>query len=331
MCSGLDCPAALCALGAMVAAPVAPAASAVAPAAVAALRVVPALPVRLAAGLAFAACRETVPSEGRVAPAASAMAPAVAMAAAERVAVPLGRGRDLGRLAPKEALQPSEESLLLGHGRLLGRPLLTLGEVARVARLPRLAWVAGLPGIARIAGIARVAVLADVTPEGVAAGFAALCRGRAGAVLPAVGTERGPVVALRPVRALAAGRLPAERRGRLPADGRPNGLCRGQDLDFASFCQRLLLGLLYRRRALFDGRRALLDGRRGGHRDGCCLCNRGFDFGRLLSRQARGLWARERVLVLALGCDDGQRGRLIITLNRGCCWGRCARGALSAG
>ena len=83
LCSGLDCPAALCALGAMVAAPVAPAAAAVAPAAVAALGVFPSLAVRFAAGRAFTAGRETIPSEGRVAPAASAMAPAVAVAASE--------------------------------------------------------------------------------------------------------------------------------------------------------------------------------------------------------------------------------------------------------
>jgi hypothetical protein len=76
--------------------------------------------------------------------------------------VPLGRGRDLGGLASKEALQPSDESLLLGGGLLRGWPLLALRVVARVARLTCLARIARL---ASLAGIAGIAWLAAVTPE----------------------------------------------------------------------------------------------------------------------------------------------------------------------
>jgi hypothetical protein len=242
-------------------------------------------------------------------------------------------------LASEEALQPSEEAAL---GRLrrwravparsiLAALRLLVARIARLACLPwvaRLARVSGIAGLALVAGVSRlarfprVARLARVpgvprlackrVPAGLApveTRLAALGLRLACNILPAVGAERRPSVLARALRQVAVG---------LPAHGRTGRLGGGQDLDFR------LLGDRLRRNRLGLGRNLVLRLLHGG-------CRGGLNCGRLGGRRARGLWARERILVFTRGRDDFNGGGLVVALRRACCGGCCAGGALAAG
>jgi hypothetical protein len=153
----------------------------------------------------------------------------------------------------------------------------------------------------------------------VAPGIPSLGPRPVGAVFPAVGAECRAMIGPRAVRAVVKAGLPAGRRCRrgFPAHGRAGRLGGRKDLD-----PRLLRDRLRR-----DDRGGGL-GMATGFGNGRGGCRGGFNFDRLGSRRARGLWARERILVLALVRDDFDRGGLVVALRRASLWGpRRPRGA----
>jgi hypothetical protein len=170
-----------------------------------------------------------------IAPLAMAAAAPVAAAVALAVAVALGRAFALdddccGLGTAQEALQPAEETLWRlggGSGRRAEIALGALSELwtlvagvprlALVPRIPRLTFIARVPGLARfarvpglarlprIAGLAGKARVAGLTLIAVVAGLGRFTAGSGSVVFPAIGTKRGPVIAVLTLLAVRGG------------------------------------------------------------------------------------------------------------------------------